>query len=172
MFLLLRVAAGESHSNCQKCTTTQLFEQFTQSKQKFFFKCMKFKCSENWKSSPIYFVVQRTTSVSPITTSQSHSTCQVSKHWKSHLQRGGGRLCQGGSRREQHATRWPIKTHLSLYKTTLKMQINDVVSMQIYYLSTNGVVLYANERAPHFTQFMGSMLQEDFSYSQWWSSGK
>ena len=39
-------------------------------------------------------------------------------------------------------------SHLSLYKTTLKMQINDVVSMQIYYLSANAVVLYTPMNVP------------------------
>jgi hypothetical protein len=46
------------------------------------------------------------------------------------------------------------------------MQINDVLSMQIYLpVDKWSCPVYANERAPHFTQFMGSMLQ-DFRYSQ------
>ncbi len=83
---------------------------------------------------------------------------------------GNASLCQGGSRREQHGDRSRLTFHstkrLWRWKSTMSSRCRFIT-----YLSTNESVLYANERAPHFTQFMGWMLQEDFSYSQW-SSGK
>ncbi len=130
----------------------------------FFFKCMKFKCSENFKSSSIYFVVQRITPFTDYDVPITFGVCINTTTGFFIAPKSGTYFF---SWREEHGDRSRLTFH-----STNNLQINDVVSMQIYLpVDKWRSVLYANERAPHFTQFMGWMLQKVFSYSQW-SSGK
>ena len=69
-------------------------------------------------------------------------------------------------------TRWPIKTHLSLFQQLANQRCRldaDLFTCRQMGLSCKRQ--WTGRISPHFTQFMGWMLQKVFSYSQW-SSGK
>jgi hypothetical protein len=101
---------------------------------------MKFKCSENLKSSPIYFVVQRTTPFTDYDVPITFGVCINTTTGFFIAPKCGTYFF---SWREEHGDRSRLTFHSSN-----NLQINDVVSMQIYLpVDKWGCPVNANERA-------------------------